>query len=416
MFCLLIVLIVPAGLARGQARKAEIKVGVADGDMRGSDNRALQAAIDHVAGLGGGTVWIGPGCYEMRNALKLRSNVRVAGVQGKTILVSCPGHGTRLTEDGDCYERQIQLEDPSGFRVGDGVAIQDDHYKNGFEVTTATLTAQVDARTFRLSAPLYLDYLVSRKARACLAFPVIGGWNIHDAVVEGITVDGNREATEYIDGCRGGGIYLFESRNVTLRQCTVRAYHGDGISFQVSHDVTVEDCLVENNSGLGIHPGSGSQRPVVRRNRSIQNGDDGLYVCWRVKHGVFENNDIRGNKGAGVSIGHKDTDNLFRHNRIQENGKAGVLFREEAEAMGAHRNVFEANEILDNGRLEKGQGAAIVIKGSHHGLVFRSNTIGVSRPDSAGIGILTTGKEDLRSEENRFQNVKPTETATALKR
>jgi hypothetical protein len=31
----------------------------------------------------------------------------------------------------------------------------------------------------------------------------------------------------------------------------------------------------------------------MRRNRSIGNGQDGLYVCWRVKHGLFEKNEIR---------------------------------------------------------------------------------------------------------------------------
>jgi len=52
------------------------------------------------------------------------------------------------------------------------------------------------------------------------------------------------------------------------------------------------------------------------------------------------------------------------------NGTAGVLFRQEAEAMGAHRNVFENNRILDNGAKTKGGSAqaAIVIQGHHHDL------------------------------------------------
>jgi hypothetical protein len=388
---------------------SEIRVGITEGDIRGDDNRALQAAVDHVAGLGGGTVRIGPGRYHMRNALRLRDHVRIVGQPGQTVLAACDGVKVRLAADGDCNERQITLEDAAGFRIGDGVAIQDNHYAGGFEVTTATLTAQLDARTFRISAPLYLDYLVARQATARLAFPVVGGLDITNATVEGLTIDGNRAHAERLDGCRGGGIYLFQCSAITIRNCTVRNYPGDGISFQVSQHVTVEDCLCEGNAGLGLHPGSGSQHPVVRCNRSLDNGSDGLFVCWRVQHGLFEDNEIRGNHGAGVSIGHKDSDNLFRHNRITANGKAGVFFREESVAMGAHRNVFEENRILDNGQAEKGPaaGAAVVICGHHHDLIFRKNTIGCSRSGGAGVGILP-GKyaRGLKATDNQFLNVK----------
>jgi parallel beta-helix repeat protein len=230
---------------------------------------------------------------------------------------------------------------------------------------------------------------------------VVGGWDVRDVLVEGLTIDGNRSRAEYVDGCRAGGIYLFQCEGVTIRNCAVRDYNGDGISFQVSAGVTVEDCMCENNAGLGLHPGSGSQRPVVRRNRSAGNGRDGLYVCWRVKHGLFEDNDLRGNKGAGVSIGHKDTDNLFRSNRITGNGGPGVLFRPESEAMGAHRNVFENNRILDNG-----PAGAVVVLGHHHDLVFRRNTLGRTQSPAAGAGIVVSkNARGLQDVDNEFPHV-----------
>src|SRR6266851_1102888 len=369
---------------------AEVRVGVDAGDLRGGDQRALQAAVDHVAGLGGGTVYIGPGRYLMRNALSLRDHVRIVGEPGKTILAACESRETRLAADGDCNERQITVEDDSVLRIGDGVAIHDKRNASGFAVTTATLTGQVNSRTFRISAPLYLDYMVSDNATACLAFPVVGGWNVKDVVVEGLTIDGQCPKTMRLDGCRGGGIYLFQCAAVTIRNCVVRGYYGDGISFQVSERVTVEDCLCEDNAGLGLHPGSGSQQPVLRRNRSLGNARDGLFVCWRVKHGLFEDNEIRANKGVGISIGHKDTDNLFRNNNILGNNGPGVLFRGESEPMGAHRNVFEGNRIVDNGLGESGKAtrACVIINGHHHDLVFRKNTIGRSQPTPGGVGIL----------------------------
>ena len=46
-----------------------VTVGVRDADITGSDNRALQAAVDYVGNLGGGLVEIGPGEYLMRDSL-----------------------------------------------------------------------------------------------------------------------------------------------------------------------------------------------------------------------------------------------------------------------------------------------------------------------------------------------------------
>src|SRR5205085_12587783 len=139
----------------------------------GHDHRALQAAVDYVAGLGGGTVFIGPGRYQVRNALMLRDNVRVVGVPDQTILAACDGFQTPLAADGDCNQRAITVADPSGFRIGDGVAIVDERASGGFEVTTATIIAKEGTSTFRISRPLYVDYLVSRKASARLVFPIV---------------------------------------------------------------------------------------------------------------------------------------------------------------------------------------------------------------------------------------------------
>jgi len=389
--------------------RAEIRVGIAEGDIRGSDGRAIQAAIDYVASLGGGTVRIGKGRYTLRNAVTLRDNVTLVGVTGETVLAACDGVASKLTLDGDANERQITVADPGAFRVGDGVSIADKDNGGGFSVTTATLTAQTGPATFRLSGPLYLDYLVSLGATAKLAFPLIGGWQVKDAAVEGLVLEGNRDKAQYLNGCRGGGIYLFECERVAIRNCTVRGYNGDGISFQVSAHVTVEDCLVEKNAGLGIHPGSGSKSPVVRRCRSLTNGSDGLYVCWRVTHGLFEDNEIRGNERAGVSIGHKDTDNLFRRNTIVQNLAAGVLFRNESEAMGAHRNVFENNRILDNAADSKrNPAAAVVVQGPHHDVVFKDNTIGFTQAgERPTIGILLSAEaRNLQADQAQFQNVK----------
>ncbi len=386
--------------------RAMISVGMADGDMRGGDNRAIQAAVDYVAGLGGGTVMILPGRYIMRNALRLRDNVRVCGTPSATTLALCNAATSPLAKDGDCNQRELTLANPVGFQVGDGVAVSDRNWSGGFCVSTATITAQTAANVFRISTPLYLDYFVSKGASARQTFPAIGGWGINNAVVEDLIIEGNSAMQTWLDGCRGGGIYFFECRDVLVRRCAVRDYNGDGISFQVSERVVVEDCVVQDNRGYGLHPGSGSAAPVMRRNKSVGNGSCGMFVCWRVQRGIFDDNELCDNKGEGISIGHKDSDNVFRNNTITGNAKAGVLFRVEDVPQGADRNIFEGNRILDNGK-DGAARAGVVLTGCHSGLVFRGNTIGNTRRESgAGVGMFI-GKQirELASEGNRFVEV-----------
>ena len=52
-----------------------ITVGLKNADIIGSDNKAIQAAVDLVASRGGGTVQILPGEYILDDAIRLRSNI-----------------------------------------------------------------------------------------------------------------------------------------------------------------------------------------------------------------------------------------------------------------------------------------------------------------------------------------------------
>ena len=183
------------------------------------------------------------------------------------------------------------------------------------------------------------DILMADGGFAATMFPVISGYNLEDARVENLTVDGNRaENPTKVDGCRTAGIFLYRGDNCVISNCFVRDYNGDGISFQQSNDVKVEGCVVERCAGFGLHPGSGSQRPSVKNCRAIANGDDGFFFCWRVRGGVAEGNWLENNGGYGMSIGHKDSDNFVRKNTIIGNKLGGVYWRAETEPMAAHRD------------------------------------------------------------------------------
>ena len=73
----------PTAMHSEMSEHPTITVGRSGTDLIGADNRALQAAVDYVAGLGGGIVEIGEGEYLMHDSLHLRSNVTVRGRKGK---------------------------------------------------------------------------------------------------------------------------------------------------------------------------------------------------------------------------------------------------------------------------------------------------------------------------------------------
>jgi hypothetical protein len=381
--------------------------------------RDAQAAIDTLAAAGGGTVRLPAGRHLLAAALRLGTGVTVAGVPGETVLVIGPGSARPLAADASQGADVILLADSTGLAVGDGVAIEDAETR-GFLVSTATLAEQVGDRSFRLSEPLVNDYGVERRARVVRAYPGVGGWSVHDAVLEDVVVEGNHDqpGSQFLDGCRGGGIYLHGCERVVVRRCVARGYNGDGISFQQCRDIVVEDCVAERNANVGLHPGSFSKACTIRDSVARDNGYIGLFVCVGVQHTAFRNNVMERNGGCGISIGCLDSDNLFHGNRVIGNAEAAVLFRRDTPdpAEGAHRNVFEANTFIDNvgprparsnSRPDSEGRACVVIEGTHEGLVFRDNLFELTGPPERAAILVDAASAGLNVSGNRLVNVAP---------
>jgi len=383
--------------------RPKITVGRREADIIGADERALQAAVDYIARLGGGTVEIGPGDFLMRDSLHLRSFVTVRGTPGKTILRKARAAASPLALDGDYGEEQITLINPKGFEVGHGVAIWDSR-SGGFHTTVARITGR-NGNTFSIDTPLNADCMVANKAQAATVCPIVSGYHLEGAQVEHLIIDGNREENVALNGCRGAGIFLYRGFGTIIENCVVRNYHGDGVSFQQSNDVLMRGCVSEDNAGLGLHPGSGSQRPVIRECIARRNGEDGLFLCWRVRHGLFEKNILENNGRFGISIGHKDTDNLLRENEVRANQQDGVFFRNETAGMAGHRNRLEKNLIENNGI--KGEAAGIRVRGETKDLLFKDNIIRDTRSPEArkqSVGIrIEEQAGDVKLEGNQIE-------------
>lgn len=378
-----------------------VTVGPKDAQIVGTTEKALQAAVDYVARLGGGTVQILPGTYKLRNSVYLSSNIRILGSGDDSILIKEPSVKAKLSEDSDWYDQEITLVDAKGFQVGDGICLKTKNPHNGgIDVAKRTLVARSGKR-FKLDKALRQNFWEMGESTAATLFPIFSGEFIADVAIENVTLDGNKANNENLDGNYAGCIFLQDCNRFNIRNVTARNYNGDGISWQICHDVVVENCRSLGNTGLGLHPGSGSQRPLIRNN-VLEGNDIGIFFCWGVKFGLAEKNKIEGNKSYGVSIGHRDNNNLVVDNDILASGKVGVLFRpERGKAFAPHRNRIENNRIVDSGPAE---GIAIDVQGETESILLSKNDIRETRKPEQRIGIRVGAQtRDVNLADNRIE-------------
>jgi hypothetical protein len=240
-----------------------------------------------------------------------------------------------------------------------------------FEVLRATIVAVEDDVLFldRLTGK---DFWTERGATAETIHPLLTAENVNDVVVRDLVLDGNRGGNQHVNGNFSGALFIEHCNRWRFENVTARDYNGDGFSFQVCDDIEFQGCRALNNADLGFHPGSGSQRPVFRRCEASGNSL-GLYFCWAVSDGVAEDCSLSGNTKFGISIGHRDTDNLVTGCTIEGNRQVGVLFRDDGgEFRGGHRNRIESCVIRDTGADTPGIG--IDIQGATHDVTVRGTS------------------------------------------
>jgi parallel beta-helix repeat protein len=247
------------------------------------------------------------------------------------------------------------VKDATGFKKGMGIQLYDDEHHDGWDVTTAVITDIVD-NVIYFDNRTVNDYIASLNGVISNGCSIIEAVGVENVTIKDLAVEGNKKTNDYINGCRGGGVYIHRSKNCRVEGVIMNEFNGDSFSWQVTESITVKGCEASNGNGLGFHPGTGSDRSTVENCISHHNTGDGIFLCWRVQHGAFRNNVVYANDGNGFSIGHKDTDNVFENNRVYENGYHGVYFRDETEENSGHRNTFTGNTIENNGIKEEASG------------------------------------------------------------
>ncbi len=361
------------GLVSPRCEPSVITVGGPSADIPAYSSKAIQLAVDAAKSRGGGTVRLNPGKYDISGPIRLASNVTLEGAGPDTVLQKSDGFRTSFVVDADWGMLKVAVKDPGGFQVGDGIQLSDDLNNQGWDVTTAVITA-IDGNVLYIDHPTVHDYIASENGTILNAFSIIEGVDVENVRIANLVVDGNRATNDYINGCRGGGIYLHKARNCIVDGVHVRNFNGDSFSWQVTEDITVRNSEASYGGGLGFHPGTGSDGSVVKNNSSHHNLQDGIFLCWRVQNGEFRDNVVFSNQRHGISIGHKDTDNIFENNSIYENARNGIHFRNENEQNAGHRNTFIGNTIENNGT-DGEEAYGIYIGGETHDILINENTI-----------------------------------------
>jgi parallel beta-helix repeat protein len=304
--------------------------------------------------------------------VRLSDNVILKGSGKSTILKKCNGYKTSYIIDADWGMMKAVVKDASGFKIGMGIELSDDANNGGWEVTTAIITDIAD-NVIYFDNPTVNDYIAAQNGVVSNGCSIVEAVNAQNVKISDLLIEGNKANNEYINGCRGGGVYIHKSKNVIVENVQVNEFNGDSFSWQVTEGITVKGCEASNGGGLGFHPGTGSDKSTVENCISHHNKGDGIFLCWRVQNGVFRNNTVYSNLDNGISIGHKDTDNIFENNHVYENANQGVLFRNENEQNAGHRNTFTGNTIENNGVAK--ESAGFYIGGTTHDIVIKNNII-----------------------------------------
>jgi hypothetical protein len=360
------------GLVDIRRSEQVITVGGSSADVHGFTSEAIQIALDAIKIRGGGIVKLNPGNYNIISPVRLSDNTSLIGSGKTTILKKCNGFKTSFIVDADYGMLKAVVKDASGFRVGMGIELFDDEHNQGWAVSTAVITAIQD-NVIYFDNETINDYISTLNGTITNGCSIIEAVGVENVKISDLLVEGNKSTNSYINGCRGGGIYIFKSKNCLVENVQVNEYNGDSFSWQITENITARGCEASNGEGLGFHPGTGSDHSIVENCLSHNNKQDGIFLCWRVQNGIFRNNTVYANQGNGISIGHKDTDNIFENNQIFENGNNGVLFRDEDEQNSGHRNSFFKNVIENNGTIKASYG--FNIGGETHDITIRNNII-----------------------------------------
>ncbi|NGX56909.1 MAG: hypothetical protein K1060chlam5_01162 [Candidatus Anoxychlamydiales bacterium] len=325
----------------------------ADTVVSGFTDKHIQKAIDLEYAKKGGVVLLPEGIYELRNAVYLKSGVQLVGKGKKTILKKCPLYSTPVIADLLKTSHKIFVEDGYVFKVGDGVSIVSETLQTERIIVTEIL--DIAANIILLKDDIPCDVSFFTQPIVYCSFPCIYCKDSENITIRDLVIDGSRQDNPVIDSWWDSGIGIRDSSNVDILNVSIIDSPGDGISLNNAHRVKIDNTLIDSSARLGVHVGGGSKYTYICNSRILNSGQanftniDGLYLCFDALLGLYENNVIKNNRGAGLSIGHGDSGNIFLNN-ISTNNNIGLFFREDT--IETCNITFLNNDISNNHSLD----------------------------------------------------------------
>ena len=326
--------------------KSTISVGGSGADIGGFTSQTIQLAVDAVAKTGG-TVKLTPGVFAIKSPVRMKPGVNLVGSGKETILKRTKGFQTKFVVDADYGELKLTVEKADGFEIGMKVQVTDEENSSCWNVSTAFIT-DIQDEIIYVDRGMIRDYRSDKNGLVSNASSVIDVIEASDVTIANLVTDGNRAENFFADGCNNAGIIVIRSKNVTIDNVHVKDFNGEGISWQITENVTVKNSEISGSGNTGLHPGTGSPFTVIENNNIHHNDRDGLFICWRVYESRISGNKMHDNGRFGICTGHKDTDVLFLNNHVFSNGSDGINLRGEREANAPHRNTFDGNIIENN--------------------------------------------------------------------
>jgi hypothetical protein len=293
----------PKGMAGVASEKVVVTVGQENCDVRGTDSLAIQKALDLALGKapkGGRQVIVKAGTYTIYGSLYIRGPVTLKGEGAKTILKKAPLYITALAKPLAADAVELEVKDIGPIKPGWGLSLN----PGGPWATSIRYAVEVNGNSIKMDRPRNKELKfpqgpLDAGVNVQTSYPLIQILGVEGAVIEDLVLDGNLAENKDMQGDdRNGCIYMCAAApgqeggpgKHVVRRCVLRDFAGDGISWQGPADVTVEDVECTGMKGNRLHPGTNAVRPIVRNCRSHHNGGSGIYVCWDVKNGRFEQN------------------------------------------------------------------------------------------------------------------------------
>lgn len=284
----------------GPVGRIDVRAFGAKGDGTSVDTSAINKAVDHVAALGGGTVYFGPGVY-LSFSIRLKSKITLYLDQGAVLLAAPTPFEGLATGGYDLAEpmdpaveafqdfghnhwhnsliwgeniHDVTLAGP-GLIWGKGLA-RDWHDEDGLGGSRKPGTGNKAIALKNCHNVLLRDVKILQGGWFCLL-----ATGVDNLTIDNVTVDTNRDGFD-IDCCR----------NVRIVNCTVNSPWDDGICPKSSYalgyprateNVTISNCFLSGRYEMGsVIDGTWRQMP------STFNGT-GRIKCGTESNGGFKN-------------------------------------------------------------------------------------------------------------------------------